>query len=86
MIPVSLKKFATVTKFRSRQPDGAAIMVMRSVINNVEEEQGYTTINVGEELRPTLHGVDDYLRRCGFSLLALTRLLSGAELSPTRSR
>jgi hypothetical protein len=33
-----------------------AIMVMGSVTNNVEEERRYTTINVGEELRSTLHG------------------------------
>jgi hypothetical protein len=72
---VNLKKFATVTKFRLRQSDGAMIMVMGSVINNI-----------GEELRSTLHGVDDYLHRCRFSHLALTRLLSGAEMPPTRSR
>jgi hypothetical protein len=45
-----------VTKFGFRQPDGVAIMVMGSAINNVGEALRYTTINVGEELRSTLHG------------------------------
>lgn len=83
---MSLKRFATVTKFRFRQPDGVAIMVMGSVTNNVDEELRYTTINVGEELRSTLHGVDDYLRRRSFFHFTLARLLSGAEMSRARSR
>jgi hypothetical protein len=61
-------------------------MVMGSVTNNVEEERRYTTINVGEELRSTLHGVDDYLRRRSFFHLTLARLLSWAEMSRARSR
>jgi len=83
---VSLKRYATVTKCRFRQPDGVAIMLMGSVINNVEEGRSYTTINVGEELRSALHGVGDYLRRRSFFYLALMRLPSGAEMSRTRSR
>jgi len=61
-------------------------MVMGSAINNAGEALRYTTINVEEELRSTLHVVDDYLRRSRFSRLALTRLLSGAEMSRARCR
>lgn len=46
---MNLKKFATVMKFRLRRLDGVAIMVMGSLINNVEEA-----------LRSTLRAVDDY--------------------------
>ena len=72
---MSLKRFATVTKFGFRQPDGVAIMVMGNAINNV-----------GEALRYTLHGVDDYQSRRSFFYLTLTELLSGAEMSRARSR